>query len=199
MATQRRPQPRLTRARLQETLAIVLDHAMPACAQIDYRLVGTGAALLYGVQLPAADVDILVWERSSVDALGSTLTSFPCLFEPAWLPEARQYYANYGVNGVEVGISTVEVETDADTIETLGRGPWEHFTILPCGPYSVPTVALELRLITELFRARLGRCDPIIQYMRAHGCDLELIRRGMDVAGLPQDLREDVLRKLRPG
>lgn len=177
----------------------VLDHVMPACAQIDYRLVGTGAALLHGVRMPAADVDILVRERASVDAFGSALSPFPGLFGPAWVPEARQYYANYDVSGVEVGISTVEVETDADTIETFGRGPWEHFTFLPCGQYSVPAVALELRLITELFRNRPDRYGPLIQHMRAKGCDIELIRRGMNTAGLPQALREDVLRQLRSG
>ncbi len=196
MSAHSRPRPVLTRARLQEALAAVLDHTMPACAQIDYRLVGTGAALLHGVQLPAADVDILVRERADVDAFGSALSPFPCLFGPAWLPEARQYYGNYDVNGVEVGISTVEVAADADTIETFGRGPWEHFTFLPCGPYSVPTVALELRLITELFRDRPERYRPIIQHMRATGCDIELIRRGMGSASLPQALRDHVLRQL---
>jgi hypothetical protein len=59
---------------------MVLDHAMPACAQIEYRLVGTGAALLHGVQLPAGDIDILVKEREDVDAFGSALSSFKCLF-----------------------------------------------------------------------------------------------------------------------
>lgn len=193
MASHPRPQPVLTRARLQEALVAVIDHAMLIDPQIDYRLVGTGAALLYGVQLPAADVDILVKRRPDVDAFGSALSPCRCLFGPAWLPEARQYYGNYDVNGVEVGISTVEVETDADTIETFGRGPWEHFTFLRCGPYAVPTVALELRLITELFRDRPDRYGPIIQHMRSVGCDIELIRRGLDFAGVPQSLREDVL------
>lgn len=187
----------LTRVRLQEALVAVLQHAMPACAQIDYRLVGTGAALLHGVPLPAADVDILVRERSSVDTYGSALSSFRCLCSPTWLPESRQYFGNYDVDGVEVGISTVEVETNADTIETFGRGPWEHFTVLRCGPHAVPTVDLELRLITELCRNRPDRYRPILQHMRANGCDIEVIRGGMDFASLPRDLRENVLRQLR--
>jgi hypothetical protein len=169
---------------------MVLDHAMPACAQIEYRLVGTGAALLHGVQLPAGDIDILVKEREDVDAFGSALSSFKCLFPPTWLPEARQYYANYEVNGVEV-------ETDSDVLETIGRGPWEHFSLIPCGPYAVPTVALELRLITELARQRPDRYTPIIQFMQVNGCDIELIRRGMEIARLPQASREDVLNQLQ--
>jgi hypothetical protein len=192
----RQPDPLLDQARLRETLTAFLDYTMPTCAQIDYRLVGTGAALLHGVPLPAGDIDILVRERHSVDAFGSALSSFRCLEAPAWLAEMRQYYGNYEVNGVEVGISTVEIESDADTLETFGRGPWEHFTLLTCGRYAVPTVALELRLITELFRNRPDRYQPLIQYMQSHGCDLDFIRRGIAAAGLSQAMQDDVLNKL---
>lgn len=192
-----RPEPSLDRAQLRETLTTVLDHTMPACAHIEYRLVGTGAALLHGVELPAADVDILVKEREGVDAFGAALSPFKCLSAPAWLPETRQYYGNYEVNGVEVGISTVEIESEVDTIETFGRGPWKHFTPIPCGSHSVPTVALELRLITELFRDRPDRYQPIIRYMQAKGCDIDIIHRGMSAAGLPQAVQENVLKQLK--
>jgi len=186
----------IDQVRLAETLIMVLDHVMPACPHVDYRLVGTGAALLHGVLLPAADVDILVRERRSVDAFGLALSPFKCLEAPTWLAETRQYYGNYEVNGVEVGISTVELTSDADTIETFGRGPWDHFTLLPCGPYTVPTVALELRLITELFRDRPDRYEPLIQFMRVNGCDLDFIRRGIAAAGLPQAMQDDILGRL---
>jgi hypothetical protein len=86
----------LSQQQLRKTLVIVLNHVMPACAQIEYRLVGTGSALLQGVPLPAGDVDILVRERENVDAFGAALASFKCRFSPAWLPEERQYYADYG-------------------------------------------------------------------------------------------------------
>ena len=195
--------PRLDRSRLQETLVTVLDHTLslypaPRSVWTQYRLVGTGAALLHGVQLPAGDVDLLVKERSDVDAFGTALSPFKCLEPATWLPEARQYYANYEVNGIEVGISTVEVETDSDLIETYGPGPWErHYVLLPCGTYSIPTVALELRLITELYRDRPERYKPIIQYLHAHGCDLDLVRRGLAVGRLPRAVQENVLTQLR--
>jgi hypothetical protein len=190
-------QPSLDQARLRETLIIVLDHALPARANVEYRLVGTGAALLRGVPLPARDIDILVKGRDDVDAFSSALSQFRCLDPPTWLPEARQFYANYEVNRVEVGISTVEADTNSDAIETLGRGPWEHFALIPCGRYFVPTVSLELRLITELFRGRPDRYNPIIRHMRANGYDITLIRRGMDAAGLPPALCADVLNELK--
>ena len=187
----------LSQRQLCETLVTVLDHSMPACAQVEYRLVGTGAALLQGVSLPAGDIDILVKERKSVDALGSALASFKCLFSPAWMPEARQYYADYEVNGVGVGISTVEVETESDGLECVGRGPWEHYVLVSCGPYTVPAVALELRLVSELLRDRPDRYTPLILHLRVNGCDVELVRRGMETRGLPQALQEKVFGQLR--
>ena len=88
------PAPCLDRARFLEALNAFLDQVMPACARIEYRLVGTGAALLHGVPLPAADIDILVRERSSLDAFGAALSSSRCLEAPAWLAGSRQYYGN---------------------------------------------------------------------------------------------------------
>ena len=138
--------PTLDRARLLEALSAFLEHAMPACAGIGYRLVGTGAALLHGVSLPAADLDILVRERSAVDAFGAALSPSSCLEAPAWLECSRQYYGNYEVNGVEIGISTVEVDSDADTIETFGRGPWEHGGMLGYTSPGAGSSVVEVRL-----------------------------------------------------
>jgi hypothetical protein len=187
----------LSQQQLRETLVTVLDHSMPACAQIEYRLVGTGSALLQGVLLPTGDIDILVKERESVDAFGSTLASFKCLFSPAWMPEARQYYADYEVNSIGVGISTVEVETESDGLECVGHGPWEHYVLVSCGPYTIPAVALELHLVSELLRDRPDRYTPLIQHMQANGCDIELVRRGMEARSLSQTLRERVLGQLK--
>jgi hypothetical protein len=163
--------------------------------------VGTGAALLHGVDLPVGDLDLLFLERAGVDAFaaafGASPALFACLEAPAWLPDARQYYANYAAHGVEVGLSTVEVETESDAIETYGPGPWaKHYSLLPCGPYQVPTVDLELRLITEVWRDRPDRYTPLIATLRARGCDLDLVRRGLSGGRLPQERVERVLRQL---
>jgi hypothetical protein len=61
-----RPGPTLDRARLVETQILVLDHALPSCADLAYRLVGTGAAMLHGVDLPVGDLDLLFLERAGV-------------------------------------------------------------------------------------------------------------------------------------
>lgn len=186
----------LNQDRLRQTLIILLENIMPACVRIEYRLVGTAAALLHGVQLPAGDIDILVKKRKDVDSFDSVLSSFKCLVKPAWLSEARQYYSSYEINGVEVEISTVDVETDLDVGETIGSGPWEHFVLIPCGSYNIATVKLELRLATELFRNRPDRYDPIIQHMRNKGHDANLVNRAISATGLPQSLLEDVLKQL---
>jgi hypothetical protein len=188
--------PMLDRARLVETLTLVLDHGPPD-GGVDYRLVGTGAAMLHGVDLPVGDLDLLFLNRAGVDAFSAALAPFDCLEEPAWLSKMRQYYANYDVNGVEVGLSTVEVETESDVIETFGPGPWKaHYSLLPCDPYLVPTVNLELRLITELYRDRPDRYTPLIAHLQKHGCDLDLVRRGLSGGRLPQDTVERVLCQL---
>ena len=189
--------PSLSPAQLRKTLTLALDCLARAYVQVDYRLVGTGAALLHGVSLPAADIDILVRERSSVDAFCQALAPFKCLEAPAWLAQTQQYYGNYEVNGVEVGISTVEVPSDLDIIETFGRGPWEHFTLLPCGSHTVPTVALELRLLTELYRDRPDRYEPLIEFMRLNGCDVDFMQRGLAAIGLPPDRQGEVLGRLK--
>lgn len=94
--------PVLDQSYLRSILVAVFDHASSVLDQSKYCLVGTGEALLQGVQLPTRDVDLLMKERESVDTLGSALSSFECLTPPAYLSEAKQYYANYKVNGVEV-------------------------------------------------------------------------------------------------
>jgi hypothetical protein len=169
---------------------------MPDCADVPYRLVGTGAALLHGVCLPAGDIDILVKERADLDAFAGALASAHCLEPPAWLAHSRQYYGSWEIAGAEVQLSTVDVASDSDTIETLGRGPWEHYERLACGAYLVPTVVLELRLITELWRQREDRYGPLIGFLRAHGRDLAFIERGMVGAGVPQELQERVSQRL---
>jgi hypothetical protein len=187
----------LTKEQLQETILLILDHCIPTCSQMDYRLVGTGAALLQGVQLPTADIDILVKDRESVNTFSSSLSTFKCLFAPNWIKESRQFYSEYEVNGVGVGISTVEVDTESDGLECVGYGPWKHFTLVPCGPYNIPAVALELRLVSELIRNRPDRYKPLIQHMQVNGCDVELVGRGMVARGLPQDLQEKVFNQLK--
>lgn len=126
--------PLLNPSRLEATLIEAFGHAMPTCAHIEYRLVGTGAALLHGVPLPAGDIDLLVKERQSVDAFSSALSFFKCLTPPAYLADARQYFAEYEINNIAIGISTVEWQTESDGIECFGRGPWAHFILPPAEP-----------------------------------------------------------------
>jgi hypothetical protein len=59
--------------KLQQVLALVLDHADPDAAGLEYRLVGTGAALAQGVQLRTDDVDILVARQADVDEFAAAL------------------------------------------------------------------------------------------------------------------------------
>ncbi len=190
--------PLLDRKRLRRILTTVLDCATSSCPNTNYRLCGTAAALLHGVDLPVGDIDLLLQERQGVDAFAAALSSYRCLVSPTWLPEAHQYYGSYEITGVEVQLSTVEVSSDRDTSETCGRGPWEHFSLLPCGPYSVPTVALELRLHTELRRNRSDRYRPILSFLQDRGCDHDLLRRCLSSGSeLPQEMKQSVIDMLQ--
>ena len=144
----------LTRAEVAHTLGRVLEAWQPA---FPYRLVGTAAALLQGVGLPARAIDVLCGERAAVDQFAAALAPYPALQEPVWLAGEHQYFCNYDVEGVEVGASTVEIDTDHDTTETFGSGPWRHYIEVALGDHRVPAVRLELRLATELLRRRRDR------------------------------------------
>jgi hypothetical protein len=183
-------------ADLIQILTKVLGLTTPLCKDVTYRLVGTAAALLHGVQLPCGDVDFLFKERRGVDAFASALGGFPCITPVIYLEQARQYFTEIDVQGVEVELSTVEWEMDSDGVECIGPGPWTHYDWLACGEYTVPAVGLELRLVTELVRDRPDRFEPIIAYLRAHGCDVELVRRGLVAGGAPPAWVEKVIIRL---
>jgi hypothetical protein len=184
-------------AELRRILSLVLDQVDPEASGIEYRLVGTGAALAQGVRLPAGDVDILVARRADVDRFAAALPGFRCLDSPAWLTGARQYFARFEVEETEVEISTVEWPADTDTFECIGRGPWEHYVRVRIGRHVVPVIGLELRLVSELVRDRPDRYVPLTGHMRSHGADLQLVRRAMSERGVDPVLQERILDQLQ--
>ena len=191
----------LDAARVRNTLMIVLDHVAPLTSSVEYRVVGTAASALHGARVPVGDIDLLFRDRQSMDCFAAALATLPaaeCLFPPAWLEPARQYFARYLVNGALIELSTIETETQSDTRECIGRGPWEHYSWVDCGRHRVPVVSLELRLLTELRRDRPDRFGPITEHMRQHGCNLELVRRGLPNVGggMPEDRQREVLDQL---
>ena len=182
--------------RLLEVLALILDEAASVLPPESYRLVGTTAALMHGVQLPARGVDFLMRERDTVDAFHLAMAPFRCDVPPTHLPADKQYWASYFVDEVNVGVSTVEWEATSDGIECFGSGPWEHFSMLRCGSHTVPTVNLELRLVTELCRDRADRYEPLLAHMSAVGCDVDLVQRGMAERQIPPARQSQVIQQL---
>ncbi len=184
-------------ATLQTVLSLVLDRVDPDTEGLEYRVLGTGAAVIQGVRLPARDVDILVAQRRDVDAFAAALHAFPCLHPPAWLAEARQYFARFQVDGTDVDISTVEWPAGSDSFECGGIGPWQHHVRVRLGRHVVPAVSLELRLASELVRGRPDRYVPLIDHMQLHGADVHLVRRAMCDRGVDPSLQERVAQKLQ--
>jgi len=188
--------PVLDQEKLKETLIILFEQANHIIEKFEFRLVGTSAALLRGVELPTGDIDILVKERQAVDAISAGLSSWECVQQPTYLEEVRQYLAEFCVNGIAIGISTVEWETENDGLECIGPGPWNHFEEIKCGQFTIPTVSLELRLISELLRDRPERYAPLLRYIKEKGCDLDLIHQGMTAREMPVERQEQVIQQL---
>ena len=169
---------------IEAVMSAVLDGCGDAVAGTDYRVVGTAAAMLHGVDLPAADVDVLLRERAGVDAFIAALSQHECLSPARYLDCSKQYFASVKVQGIQVEFSTVEAQSESATSECVGNGPWSHFAMARCGRRSIPVVALELRLLTELSRGRADRYVPIWQFMQCHGFDAELLVRGLRERGI---------------
>ena len=177
---------------LNEILSVVPD--------TEFRLVGTASCVLRGIEIPANDVDVLFRERGAIDAwAASAVDVAEVTHDPTWLGDARQYFGRLSSGGVTVELSTVEIDADTDAAECVGSGPWVHFDRLPCGRFSVPTVSLELRLVTEVARRRADRSEPIVAYFRAHGCDVGLVERGLVACSMSPDEIRDLVGSLSQG
>lgn len=187
----------LDESRLRQTIAALLDHVAPLVPHVEYRLIGTAAAAIRGVRLPVGDIDLLFRSHQDLDRVAVVLAMLPaaqCLISPGTAQGGRLYFARYLVEGVTVELSMVEDQPPTDTDEYFGSGAWEHYGWVGCGRYSVPVVALELRLLTELARDRPNRYLPIAAHLRERSCNMDLIRRGLAHAGpsVPQDLKTEM-------
>lgn len=185
----------LTRAQVAD----VLGEVFPVVPGTEFRLVGTASSVLRGIDLPASDIDVLFRDRAGVDGWFEVL-QLRCDVEttPEWIPDAQQYFARLRVAGVALELSTVEADTEDDTMECFGPGPWCHFDVLDVGGVVVPAVASELRLITEFGRSRLERYQPVLDFLRVRGCDLELVRRGLAHLGTESCAIDWVVAELAP-
>jgi hypothetical protein len=158
-----------------------------------YRLIGTAADLLRGVPIPAADVDLLARGRADVDTFAQALAGHRCLTAPTWMACCGQYYAAFEVDGVQIDASTVESLTASAFVESLGSGPWTHWSEIAVGGKSVAVVAPELRLATELCRDRKDRAEIIIGWLCDHGCDEPLLRSALEARGIDAAVQSSVM------
>lgn len=154
----------------------------------EVRIAGTASSLLRGIDLPAADVDILAREATIVDALLAAAETAPgsrVVSAVDWVerPGVRQYLAEVEIAGVPVQFSTVEPTDDAGeaagnagrVAECTGFAPWRHFDVLEVEGHRVAVVASELRLLSEVIRSRPDRWGPIGASLAAAGYDAELV------------------------
>jgi hypothetical protein len=164
------------------------DLIEPAVPRLRYRLVGTGAACLQGVDLPVGDIDLLLARRDDIDAVAAALSHLPCVTAPQWIDVSRQYFACYSIDGVGFSFSTVEVPAEEEGWECVGPGPWRHFTPVSIGGRDIDCVGLELRLVSELIRDRPDRYRPLLAHLAGQGADLELLHQSLAVRETPEHL-----------
>lgn len=207
-------------AQLQDTLAAVMDHVVPRTRALEYRVVGSAAMALQGVPtpLPTSGIDLLFRERQGVDLFGEALATMPgvrCRTPPEERAGTPDYWARYMLVGAEarsggspvateyvaIDLASAGRETDSDSDQVAGRGPWSHYSTVRCGAHDVPAVALELVLLTalECEGARRPNTYPtLLEHLRRQGCDVDLVRRGLaDRGSIPEDLQRETLERLR--
>lgn len=178
------------------TLISSVEALAAVAPEVSYRLVGTAAACVQGVDLPAGDIDVLLGDRAAVDAFAVALAGFACHTPPVWLADARQYFTRFYLHGVPVELSTFEWPAHTDTVECAGPGPWRHYVLADVAGHAVPAVRLELRLASELVRNRPDRYEPLIDHMLRHGADVELALRAARDRDVDPPLREYVANRL---
>lgn len=176
------------RRELHAVLSTGFDLIRAVSPDLRHRLVGTAAACLQGVELPVGDIDLLVERRQDVDAVAEALAGRPCLTAPQRLASAPQYFAEYILDGVRFGVSTVEIPCDEDGWECQGPGPWRHHVTVDCGEHRIACVRLELRLTSEFVRSPPDRYQPLLAHLESNGADLGLLRRSLAVRGIPEPL-----------
>lgn len=173
---------------LESVLRKGFDLIGPEVPGLRYRLVGTAAACLQGVDLPVGDVDLLLERRADVDAIAAALSHLPCPAPPRWIEVTGQYFACYEIDGVGFSFSTLEQACDDDGWECQGPGPWRHFVSIDVGGHRIDCVSLELRLTTEFLRNRPERYHPLLAHLGTHGADLELLQQSIAARGVPASL-----------
>jgi hypothetical protein len=156
---------------------------------VDFRVCGTAGAQLQGVDLEADDVDLLFRNRDDLDSFAAALRRFPRPRGPLYLEDSRQYFVEFVVDGVSVELSTVEFESSSNARECVGEGAWIHCRSVRCGSHDVRAVALELRLATEVLRARRDRSATLVAHLSEHGCDHALLGSALEAAGVAPDVR----------
>jgi hypothetical protein len=173
---------------LEALLRRGFDLIRPVAPDLRYRLVGTGAACLQGVDLPVGDVDLLLERRTDVDAVAAALAHLPCPAPPQWIEASRQYFACYELDGVGFSFSTLEQPCEEDGWECQGPGPWRHYVTVDVGGHRIDCVSLELRLTTELLRNRPDRYQPLLAHLDSQGADLDLLQQSITARQVPESL-----------
>jgi hypothetical protein len=182
----------LTNTQITTALDLVLDRLHAPSPGRRYALIGTAAAVLHGVPTTAADIDIAVEHRATVDEAARLFGAAT----PVWIPHSSQYFCAVKVQDIRVEFSTVENQKPSTHREAGGNGAYLHARAVRLDRHHIPAVRLELRLATEVARDRQDQTRHLIGHLREHGFDKDLLTHAFTAANVPAARQNTVLNAL---
>ncbi|MEK3942361.1 MULTISPECIES: hypothetical protein [Paenibacillus] len=173
-------------------------------SNLEWILVGSVGSVLQGCEMTPGDVDIYTRNKEGIDQFAELLKGFSlldkCEFPHGdnWLssleePTFTQTFSSgfswtkgsWIIDGFKVEVvhisnsAGIPDSMDGDGIWEGGQFIWSHFKNVEIGPYTIPTVPLEIQLESNLRRKRSDRTQAIIAALQKNSYDKELIEKAL--------------------
>jgi DNA-binding transcriptional MerR regulator len=175
----------------------IFDCISPVIPEDQYLLCGTAAGLFQGVFQPVRDINLLTKAHKQVNGFAQAMHNFPQVLKPTYFESKKLYCTTHLIRGVEVSMAALDdYRDDAEKGDTF-LNPWDHFSELQIGSYTIRAEALELRLATEIARERPRHYQPLIKHMQKHGADLELAQRAMSAKAISNNTVKKVISQIQ--
>ena len=161
---------------VRRALSTILERLRDS--SIEWKLGGSVALALQGLEISPRDVDLLLPSGDAARLMAETLGDFVESL-PHWRASVpfASYYGHCRIEGVEIDlIGELVIETPLGSVE-LGADSllWRRESSLPFQGWKVPSIPLEIQLVTYyLMPEREERVNQITSLLKGRA-DLELL------------------------